>query len=93
EKDGYIKIDAYKMGLAGVYLGVGRNVTTDPVCAEAGMILSCIEGDKVQKGQLIMDVYGKDDSCMSQALDLINQAVTYSDTKPAANKLIIEEIR
>lgn len=93
EKDGYIKIDAYKMGLAGVYLGVGRNVTTDPVCAEAGMILSCIEGNKVQKGQLIMDVYGKDDSCMSQALDLINQAVTYSDTKPAANKLIIEEIR
>jgi len=92
-QDGYIKIDAYKMGLAGVYLGVGRNVTSDPVCAEAGMILHSIEGEKVEKGQLIMDIYGKDEECMSQALELINQAVTYSETKPAENKLIIEEIR
>ena len=29
EQDGYINIDAYKTGIAGVTLGIGRNKTSD----------------------------------------------------------------
>ena len=92
-QDGYIKIDAYKMGLAGVYLGVGRNVTSDPVCAEAGMILNHIEGDFVKKGEIIMDIFGKNKGSLGQAIPVIEQAVSYSSQQPEANALILEEIR
>jgi pyrimidine-nucleoside phosphorylase len=45
EQDGYLLLDAYKTGLAGVGLGVGRNKTTDDVCPTAGIILHAKQND------------------------------------------------
>ncbi len=91
-EDGYISIDAFKTGLAGVNLGVGRNRTDEQVCADAGMILHRRTGDKVSTGDIIMDVYGKDEDCFVPAMALLEQAVTYSRTKSAERKLIYKEI-
>ncbi|QTQ16378.1 thymidine phosphorylase [Treponema parvum] len=93
QKDGYLKIDAYMTGLAGVYLGVGRNKTTDKVCAEAGIILHKRECDHVKKGETIMSVYGKDEQCLSPAMELIEKSVSYSEKKVEKAKLIYKEIR
>jgi pyrimidine-nucleoside phosphorylase len=91
--DGYIAgIDAFKTGLAGVYLGVGRNRTDEAVCAEAGMILRKHRGDAVKKGELIMDVYGKDAASLSPALALLGEAVSYSAAQPEKRTLILKEI-
>ena len=58
---GYIaSIDAYKIGLAGVYLGVGRDKTTDPVYPDVGFIFKKKKGDAVLAGEAICAVYGKD---------------------------------
>lgn len=93
DRDGYIAgIDAFKTGLAGVYLGVGRNRTDEAVCAEAGMILRRHRGDAVKKGDLIMDVYGKDPASLEGALALLGEAVTYSAERPATRPLILKEI-
>jgi len=91
-KDGYIYIDAYKTGVAGVTLGVGRNKTTDSVCGDAGMILSKHSGDFVHKGELIMEIYGKDDACLEPALKMLENAVSYSDSKPEEIPLIYKII-
>ena len=53
----YIFINAFKSGMAGVTLGVGRNKTTDPVCGDAGMILHARTGNFVHKGDLIMEIF------------------------------------
>jgi len=92
KEDGFISIDAYKMGVAGVTLGVGRNKTTDKVCFDAGMILNKKTGDKVSKGDLIMDIFGKNQECLTEALTLIKSAVTYSQNPPEKNELIYKKI-
>lgn len=92
ENDGWIFIDAYKTGIAGVQLGVGRNKTTDKVCSDAGIILEKISGDKVKKGDLIMQVYGKDIDCLPSAIKTLKEGITYSDIPITKNELIYKQI-
>ncbi len=82
DEDGYLSIDAYGMGIAGVELGVGRSKTTDSVCADAGMILHKTEGQKVSKGEIIMEVFGKNEECLAPAAEKIKKSLTFR-TKPA----------
>ena len=91
-QDGYINIDAYKMGMAGVTLGVGRNKTTDSVCGDAGMILSKRTGDFVKAGEKIMEIYGKDKECLPNARKIIEEAITYSSKELVKNPLIYIKI-
>ena len=58
QESGFLSLDAFKIGLAGVYLGVGRNRAEDDVCADAGFIFRKIEGEKVQKGEEIIERAG-----------------------------------
>jgi len=88
EEDGYISIDAYGMGIAGVELGVGRSKTTDAVCPDAGMILHKVTGDKVSKGDLIMEVFGKNEGCLVPAAEKIKKALSYN-TNPVKNGILI----
>lgn len=92
ERPGYIHLDAYQTGLAGVALGVGRNKTTDAVCPEAGMILHAAEGEFVGEGGCIMEFYGKDGPCLEEARAILAGAVSYADEKPAARTLICKEV-
>lgn len=92
--DGYLSLDAFQTGLAGVRLGVGRNKTTEPVCAEAGLIVHKKSGDRVTKGELLLDVYGKDEESLADAVHLLTtQAISYSDDAPTRQPLILREIR
>lgn len=93
EQDGFIaEMDAFKIGIAGVNLGVGRNKTTDAVCPDAGMILHKHVGDAVKKGEVIMDVYGKDAACLPAASDLIKTAIQYGAVQPEIQPLVFKEI-
>lgn len=92
DKDGYLSIDAYKSGIAGISLGVGRNRTEDSVCPDAGFILLKKQGDKVCKGDEIMEVFGKDEACFDDALPILCSAIEYSETEPEKNPLIYKEI-
>ena len=92
DRDGFVNIDAYKPGLAGVYLGVGRDKTTDPVCPDAGMVLRARTGDKVKAGDVIMEVYGKDEACLEPALQKLREAVSVQGAEPEKVPLIYKEI-
>lgn len=91
-QDGFIKIDAYKCGLAGIHLGVGRNVTTEKVCPDAGFILHKTEGNFVKQGETIMEVFGKNEECFDNALPLLNSSITYSNEKIKNQPLIVKGI-
>ncbi|NLK46509.1 MAG: thymidine phosphorylase, partial [Treponema sp.] len=76
--DGFLYIEAYKTGIAGCSLGVGRNKTDEAVFADAGMILHKISGDEVRKGDLIMEVFGKSEESIETAKPILKSALTYS---------------
>ncbi|AGT44228.1 thymidine phosphorylase [Treponema pedis] len=93
EQDGYIEsIDAFKTGLAGVNLGVGRNKTTDSVCPDAGMEILKHKGDTVKKGDVIMNVYGKNSECLTGAIKILKDSVKYSSYAPSKEALIFKVI-
>lgn len=90
---GYIaSIDAYKIGLAGVYLGVGRDKTTDPVYPDVGFIFKKKKGDAAIAGEAICEVYGKDRASLDAAKALIASAYAFTEAPPPARPLIIKEI-
>jgi pyrimidine-nucleoside phosphorylase len=90
---GYIAaIDAYKIGLAGVYLGVGRDKTTDPVYPDVGFILEKKTGAKASAGELLARVYGKDEAALEAAKPLVASAYVIADAPPPARPLLIKEI-
>ncbi|HOX91736.1 MAG TPA: thymidine phosphorylase, partial [Spirochaetales bacterium] len=91
--DGYISsVDAYKIGLAGVHLGVGRNTVSDPVSAEAGFVFHKRKGQALRKGEPVATVYGKDEASIDAAWPLVQSSLCVGDSAPAAMPLIIEEL-
>ncbi|HOX13574.1 MAG TPA: thymidine phosphorylase [Spirochaetia bacterium] len=85
-------IDAYRIGLAGVYLGVGRNTTADPVYPDVGFVFERKVGDSVTAGDLVARVYGKDEASLAAARPLVEEALTVGPAAPAPRKLVLEEL-
>jgi pyrimidine-nucleoside phosphorylase len=90
---GYIAgIDAYKIGLAGVYLGVGRDTAADPVSPDVGFIFKKKTGHAVAAGEHICTMYGKSKEAIEAAIPLAVSAFSYASAAPAPRPLIIKEI-
>ena len=90
---GYIRsIDAFKIGLAGVYLGVGRNKTSDPVAPDVGFVFERKKGARVAKGDVVATVYGKDAASLDAAWGLVSGALSVGPDAPAPSPLILKEI-
>jgi pyrimidine-nucleoside phosphorylase len=84
-------IDAYQVGIAGVYLGVGRNKTDDAVLPDVGVELVCKVGDSVGRGEPLCIVYAETDAAAEQAMPLLGGAYTVGDNPPQAQPLILDE--
>ena len=93
DHDGYIKIDAYRTGIACIGLGVGRNKTSDAVDPDSGIIFAKRQGDFVRAGEKIMDVYARDQKSLESGFASLGDAVSYSEQKFENRKLILKEIK
>jgi pyrimidine-nucleoside phosphorylase len=92
-KEGYIAgIDAYKIGLAGVNLGVGRDKTSDPVYPDVGIVFYGKTGHRVAAGDLLCSVYGKDGDSLEKARPLVESAYGFSPSPPPSRPLVVKEI-
>ena len=85
-------LDAYKIGLAGVYLGVGRNTVSDPVYPDVGFIFERKTGDAVSPGDLVATVFGKDEASLTAARPLVEESLKVDLKTPPPKKLILEEL-
>lgn len=80
ERSGVIsRIDAYMAGKAGIALGIGRTRTDEDVCPDAGIIFHAKTGAEVKKGDIIMEVFGKNSSCLAEAAETLKKAVAYTE--------------
>jgi pyrimidine-nucleoside phosphorylase len=89
---GWLSIDAYGIGMAGVTLGVGRNKTSDPVFPDVGFEFFKKSGDCVRAGEAICIAYGKDQSSLETARPIVDRAVSISPEPPVRRPLILKEI-
>ena len=89
---GYIAgIDAYKTGMAAVYLGAGRNKTSDPVFPDVGIVFHKKKGDAVSSGEPLCDIFAQTEDAASSALRQIESALSITDRPPQAEPMIIKE--
>jgi pyrimidine-nucleoside phosphorylase len=86
------EIDAYKIGLAGVYLGVGRDTAADPVYPDVGFIFKKKAGHSVIAGEQICTMYGKDEASVEAAKALAVSAFSFSASAPEVRPLLLKEI-
>jgi pyrimidine-nucleoside phosphorylase len=92
-RSGYIaRIDAWKVGLAGVGIGVGRARTEDAVRPDVGVQFHRKSGAAVSAGDPVMTVWAKDAESLAAALPSLEGAVEYGAAPPAARKLVLKEI-
>jgi pyrimidine-nucleoside phosphorylase len=85
-------IDAYKIGRAGVYLGVGRDTASDPVYPDVGFVFKKKAGHSVVAGERVCTMYGKDATAVEAAKELAVSAFAYASAPPEPRPLILKEI-
>lgn len=89
-------IDSYQIGLAGVILGVGRNKTTDPVEALAGIEFFNKTGSAVKKGDILCRLYAEDEQKLKEAAGMVAAAIKVAPEAPSSSStasLILKEIQ
>ncbi|WP_025724797.1 thymidine phosphorylase [Acholeplasma granularum] len=79
--DGYLeKVDALKVGLAGMKLGAGRATKEDKINLFVGIDLHIKIGDKIKKGDLICTLY-HDEKGLVDAIELIESSYIIGPNK------------
>jgi thymidine phosphorylase len=81
--DGWLtRLDALAVGTAAWRLGAGRARKEDPVSAAAGVICLAKPGDRVTKGQPLLELRADDAGKVAAALAALDGAATVSDQPP-----------
>jgi thymidine phosphorylase len=91
--DGWLtRLDALKVGIAAWRLGAGRARKEDPVSAAAGVICLAKPGDRVRKGQPLLELRADDENRFGPALAALDTAIEISQAPPPSVPLVIEHI-
>lgn len=92
-KDGFISfIDTYEIGMAAIDLGAGRLKKEDKIDPKAGIIFNYKLGDKINKGDVIAEVFSDSNEKINLAEKRILNSIKLSERKtkiPALVKQII----
>lgn len=90
-----VAMDAFRVGMAGVYLGVGRNVAEDTVLPDVGFELLKKPGAAVKKGDPLMRIWGRSGSAIEQAVETVQPGIvigSQADVTWSARDMILEEL-
>jgi pyrimidine-nucleoside phosphorylase len=88
EKDGYIShIDTEKVGIASMVLGAGRKTKEDEIDFSVGLKVFKKLGVKVNKGDVIAELYVSEKSNVEEAINLLKEAYEITDVPPKEEKM------
>jgi thymidine phosphorylase len=93
-QDGWLtRLDALQVGVAAWRLGAGRERKEDPVSAAAGIICLAKPGDRVAKGQPVLELRTDDAARFDAAMAALDGAMTIGEHQPQAPaSLVIEHV-
>lgn len=90
KENGFISFDAEELGLATVSLGAGREKKDDKILFNTGLILLKKPGDRVTKGDALLEIHAESSEALTDAKKRLDSAITYSTTPIDKRPLIIE---
>jgi thymidine phosphorylase len=92
-EDGVVAtMDAYDLGVAAWRLGAGRARKEDPVSFGAGVLLRVRPGDRVTKGQPLLELRTDDESRIAAAAGLAEGAIRVAEQGPGPSPLVLDRI-
>jgi thymidine phosphorylase len=86
------RLDARAVGVAAWRLGAGRARKEDPVSPAAGVICLAKPGDRVERGQPLLELRGDAESRFAGAREALAGALEIGPGQPAAGPLVLERI-
>jgi thymidine phosphorylase len=91
---GYLRrLDARAVGVAAWRLGAGRARKEDPVSATAGVRCLAKPGERVARGQPVLELRADDETRFERALEVLADAIEIGpEPPPAAGSLVIERL-
>jgi len=92
-QDGWLqRLDARAVGVAAWRLGAGRAVKEDPVSAAAGVLCLAKPGERVERGQPLLELLTDEESRFDPAAAGLAGAVTVGEQPPDVVPLIIDHL-
>ena len=92
-RDGIVcRLDAYAVGMASWRLGAGRSRPGEAVSPAAGVLCLAKPGERVTKGQPIVELHGDDPSRLDAARAELAAAIDIGDDPPPERPLILQRI-
>ena len=87
------RLKAEALGRASHALGAGRSKVTDPVDHGVGVRLLARVGDRVERGQPVVELRHRDAHGLDHARRLCAEAIHIADTPPAIGPKVVAEVR
>ncbi len=92
-REGFIyKLDALTLGKISVVLGAGRNVKTDKIDYNAGILLLKKRGDRVHKNETVMVLYSSNKDKLNDVKEMVVSSFEIRDIEPVNKPLILNYI-
>lgn len=92
ETDGYLELDALGVGMASWRLGAGREKQGDEVQDAAGVVLHKTQGEKVQSGDLLFELFTDNESKIEGARSDVENATTIGN-QSQSRPIVLKELR
>jgi thymidine phosphorylase len=93
DSDGWLhRLDARSVGIAAWRLGAGRARKEDPVDAAAGILCLAKPGDRVTRGQPVLELHASSEDKFAGAEAALDGAIGIEAGQPAPPSLILERI-
>ncbi|MGE5860828.1 MAG: thymidine phosphorylase, partial [Ignavibacteria bacterium] len=88
-EEGYLEeIDTFELGIAAAELGAGRKTLEDKIDPKAGIVFKFKIGDKINKGELIAQLYSQSPSKIENVKKKFHRLIKYSPEPVKAPELI-----
>lgn len=93
QKDGYVRaMDAEAVGLAAMDLGAGRARAEDNVDPAVGLMLLKKVGDRVEKGEPMVDIHHRAGKGLESCLARLNAAYSMEESEPTLQVLAAQRL-
>ncbi|MBI4208119.1 MAG: thymidine phosphorylase [Deltaproteobacteria bacterium] len=88
--DGFVEsMNGEEIGIASIELGAGRRSLEDSIDPDAGLRILRHTGDKVSKGEPLVELYACDEKSVPKALARLTSAYRFSNVPPQTQPLIL----